>query len=136
MQRIHLIASNSIGHLGLKAAEDAYQEKLERDVRNESQIAAMQAELRVTMAAAMNGTASAVPSYRRSHESMQLIETTLSPIDAVLEALDSMECAELLAMALAHSTCETVRALKVKLADRYARDNCEEIAQARGLIEG
>lgn len=136
MQRIHLIASNSIGHLGLKAAEDAYQEKLDRDERNERQIAAVQAELRATMAAAMNGNVNAVPSYRRGHESMQIRETSQSAIDAVLEALDSMECAELLAVALAHSTCETVRALKVKLAERYARGNAEEIAQARGLLEG
>lgn len=136
MQRIHLIASNSIGHLGLKAAEDAYQEKLERDERNDKQIAAVQAELRATMAAAMNGNVNAVPSYRRGHESLQIYETSQSAIDCVLEALDSMKCAELLAVALAHSTCETVRALKAEIAKQYASDNAENIAQARGLLEG
>lgn len=136
MNRIHLIASNSIDHLGLKAAEDAYQERLDRDERNDKQIAAVQAELRATMAASMNGNVNTVPSYRRGHESLQIREVTQSAIDCVLEALDSMECAELLAVVLAHSTCETVRALKVKLAERYARDNAEEIAQARGLLEG
>lgn len=134
MGRIYNLNSPDIGNLGLKAAEARYQDGLDRDERNDKQIAAVQAELRTTMAAAMNGNVNTVPSYRRNHEAMQIREVTQSAIDCVLEALDSMECAELLAVVLAHSTCETVRALKVKLAERYARDNAEEIAQARGLI--
>lgn len=132
MGRIYNLNSPDIGNLGLKAAEARYQDGLDRDEAREQAIASIREELNLAMLGGMAGVVNVVPSYRRVNP-LQRVETTQNIHDAIAKSMDAMECAELVALVLAESECPLVARLRLALAARYARDNCEEIAEARGF---
>jgi len=134
MGRIYNLNSPDIGNLGLKAAEARYQDGLDRDEARAAAIARVQTELRIAMLAALGGIHQWVPSYSNGAPCADPRESTISVHDAVAEANDHMACAAEMALVLAHSECPLVAKWRKSLADVYARDNAEHIAQARGLI--
>lgn len=133
MNNIYTLPDANVGSKFEKAAERRYQDGLDRDEARAAAIDLVHTELRVQMLAGMSGNLKSVASYAKNSAG-EPRETMRSVIDAVLEAMDALQCAELLALVLAESECPIVGRLRIALAERYARDNCEEIAQARGLI--
>lgn len=135
MNAIYRITDANVGSKFAKAAESRHQDGLDRDEAREQAIAEIRSELSLAVLGGMAGAVKVVPSYRRANP-LQITETTQNIHDAIAESMDAMECAELVALVLAESECPLVARLRLALAARYARDNCEEIAEARGLIEG
>lgn len=132
--RLTAATEHNVGSQFAKSAEARYQDGLDRDDARESAIARVQTELRIAMLAALGGIHQWVPSYSNGVPCADPRENTISVHDAVAEANDHMACAAEMALVLAHSECPLVAKWRKSLADVYARDNAEHIAQARGLI--
>lgn len=130
--RLTAATERNVGSQFAKAAEARYQDGLDRDDAREQAIASIRNELNLAMLGGMAGVVKVVPSHRRANP-LQRVETTQNIHDAIAESMDAMECAELVALVLAQSECPLVARLRLALAARYARDNCEEIAEARGF---
>lgn len=132
--RLTAATEHNVGGEYAKSAEARYQDGLDQDEAREQAIARIQTELRVAILAALGGTHQWVPSYSNGAPGADPRENTISVHDAVAESNDNMVCAADMALVLAHSECPLVAKWRKSLADVYARDNAEHIAEARGLI--
>jgi len=120
-------------HCPITAAEDAARATIEG---NDARIAAIAEELHHAMTQGLAGFAAGVPSYRNFYDPRLVetakVETTQTSADAVLEALQSLEPAHALMMALKDSACPLVAKLRAEVVKQYVADNAEDIDAARG----
>ncbi len=135
MGQIYSLTDANVSVQFAKAAERRYQDGLDRSDARDAAVDSIRTELTLAVLGGMAGVVKTVPSYRRANP-LQIVETTQNIHDAIAESMDAMECAELLALVLSDSSCPLVARMRLALAERYARDNCEEIAEARGYFEG
>ena len=98
--------------------------------RLDAQGGAIDEELRNDMQRALAGLQGHVPSYITNGTRTR--EVLSSAADEVLVALDYMECAEALMLALKDSKCPLVAKLRGALIERYVRQNADELLAVRG----
>jgi len=104
-----------------------------REARNDERIRSLNEELEHAITQGLAGFAAGVPSYRFGSDGTHFVkvETTQTAADAVLEALQSLEPAHALMMALKDSTCPLVAKLRAEVVKQYVADNAEGIDAAR-----
>ena len=105
-----------------------------REARNDERVRSLNEELEHAMTQGIAGFAAGVPSYRFGSGGTHFakVETTQSAADAVLDALQSLEPAHALMMALKDSACPLVAKLRAEVVKQYVADNAEGIDAARG----
>jgi len=106
-----------------------------REARNDERVRSLNEELEHAMTQGLAGFAAGVPSYRFGSDGTHFVkvETTQTAADAVLEALQSLEPAHALMMALKDSACPLVAKLRAEVVKQYVNDNAECIDAARGF---
>lgn len=114
-------------------AADQNQRQIDAAAARGEAHALLQAELHTAFLRGMAGVTSAVPSYQLTQHGMLPREITSSVADEVVQALDTMECAEALMAVLKDSVCPLVAALRASLAAQYVADNADALAEARGV---
>jgi len=104
-----------------------------REARNDERVRSLNEELEHAMTQGLAGFAAGVPSYRFGSDGTHFVkvETTQTAADAVLEALQSLEPAHALMMALKDSACPLVAKLRAEVVKQYVADNAEGIDAAR-----
>ena len=104
-----------------------------REARNDERVRGLNEELEHAMTQGLAGFAAGVPSYRFGSDGTHFVkvETTQTAADAVLEALQSLEPAHALMMALKDSACPLVAKLRAEVVKQYVADNAEGIDAAR-----
>ena len=106
-----------------------------REARNDERVRSLNEELEHAITQGLAGFAAGVPSYRTCRYGPTLywskVETTQTAADAVLEALQSLEPAHALMMALKDSACSLVAKLRAEVVKQYVADNAEGIDEAR-----
>jgi len=104
-----------------------------REARNDERVRSLNEELDHAMTQGLAGFAAGVPSYRFGSDGTHFVkvETTQTAADAVLEALQSLEPAHALMMALKDSACPLVAKLRAEVVKQYVADNAEGIDAAR-----
>lgn len=105
-----------------------------REARNDERVRSLNEELEHAITQGLAGFAAGVPSYRFGSDGTHFVkvETTQTAADAVLEALQSLEPAHALMMALKDSACPLVAKLRAEVVKQYVADNAEGIDAARG----
>lgn len=105
-----------------------------REARNDERVRSLNEELEHAMTQGLAGFAAGVPSYRFGSDGTHFVkvETTQTAADSVLEALQSLEPAHALMMALKDSACPLVAKLRAEVVKQYVADNAEGIDAARG----
>ena len=108
-----------------------------REARNDERVRSLNEELEHAITQGLAGFAAGVPSYRNFYDPRLVetakVETTQTAADAVLEALQSLEPAHALMMALKDSACPLVAKLRAEVVKQYVADNAEGIDAARGF---
>ena len=106
-----------------------------REARNDERVRSLNEELEHAITQGLAGFAAGVPSYRFGSDGTHFVkvETTQTAADAVLEALQSLEPAHALMMALKDSACPLVAKLRAEVVKQYVADNAEGIDAARGF---
>ena len=106
-----------------------------REARNDERVRSLNEELEHAITQGLAGFAAGVPSYRFGSDGTNFVkvETTQTAADAVLEALQSLEPAHALMMALKDSACPLVAKLRAEVVKQYVADNAEGIDAARGF---
>ena len=104
-----------------------------REARNDERVRSLNEELEHAITQGLAGFAAGVPSYRFGSDGTHFVkvETTQTAADAVLEALQSLEPAHALMMALKDSACPLVAKLRADVVKQYVADNAEGIDEAR-----
>jgi len=104
-----------------------------REARNDERVRGLNEELEHAITQGLAGFAAGVPSYRFGSDGTHFVkvETTQTAADAVLEALQSLEPAHALMMALKDSACPLVAKLRAEVVKQYVADNAEGIDAAR-----
>lgn len=104
-----------------------------REARNDERVRGLNEELEHAITQGIAGFAAGVPSYRFGSDGTHFVkvETTQTAADAVLEALQSLEPAHALMMALKDSACPLVAKLRAEVVKQYVADNAEGIDAAR-----
>ncbi len=104
-----------------------------REARNDERVRGLNEELDHAITQGLAGFAAGVPSYRFGSDGTHFVkvETTQTAADAVLEALQSLEPAHALMMALKDSACPLVAKLRAEVVKQYVADNAEGIDAAR-----
>ena len=104
-----------------------------REARNDERVRSLNEELEHAITQGLAGFAAGVPSYRFGSDGTHFVkvETTQTAADAVLEALQSLEPAHALMMALKDSACPLVAKLRAEVVKQYVSDNAEGIDAAR-----
>ena len=104
-----------------------------REARNDERVRSLNEELEHAITQGLAGFAAGVPSYRFGSDGTHFVkvETTQTAADAVLEALQSLEPAHALMMALKDSACPLVAKLRAEVVKQYVADNAEGIDAAR-----
>lgn len=104
-----------------------------REARNDERVRSLNEELEHAITQGIAGFAAGVPSYRFGSDGTHFVkvETTQTAADAVLEALQSLEPAHALMMALKDSACPLVAKLRAEVVKQYVADNAEGIDAAR-----
>ena len=104
-----------------------------REARNDERVRSLNEELEHAITQGLAGFAAGVPSYRFGSDGTNFVkvETTQTAADAVLEALQSLEPAHALMMALKDSACPLVAKLRAEVVKQYVADNAEGIDAAR-----
>ena len=104
-----------------------------REARNDERVRSLNEELEHAITQGLAGFAAGVPSYRSGSAGTHFVkvETTQTAADAVLEALQSLEPAHALMMALKDSACPLVAKLRAEVVKQYVADNAEGIDAAR-----
>jgi len=104
-----------------------------REARNDERVRSLNEELDHAMTQGIAGFAAGVPSYRFGSDGTHFVkvETTQTAADAVLEALQSLEPAHALMMALKDSACPLVARMRAEVVKQYVADNAEGIDAAR-----
>ncbi len=104
-----------------------------REYRNDERVRGLNEELEHAITQGLAGFAAGVPSYRFGSDGTHFVkvETTQTSADAVLEALQSLEPAHALMMALKDSACPLVAKLRAEVVKQYVADNAEGIDAAR-----
>jgi len=104
-----------------------------REARNDERVRSLNEELDHAMTQGIAGFAAGVPSYRFRSDGTHFVkvETTQTAAYAVLEALQSLEPARALMMALKDSACPLVAKLRAEVVKQYVADNAEGIDAAR-----
>ena len=103
-----------------------------REARNDERVRSLNEELEHAITQGLAGFAAGVPNYVIG-SSWSKSETTQTAADAVLEALQSLEPAHALMMALKDSACPLVAKLRAEVVKQYVADNAEGIDAARGF---
>lgn len=137
MEQIYNLTDANVGSKFEKAAERGYQDGLDRDAARERALAVIGIELRVAMAQALAGNRTMLDSTRpHPVKGCDPIETSVHRVEAVNEAMDSLKVQEAFFELL--KECESTHACELRrlICEDYASSNVENIAQARGLIEG
>lgn len=116
------------------AGEEEFIDNISRTEANDARIAAIAEELQHAMTKGLAGFAAGVPSYRFGSDGTHFVkvETTQTAADAALEAMQSLEPAHALMMALKDSACPLVAKLRAEVVKQYVADNAEGIDAARG----
>ena len=106
-----------------------------REARNDERVRSLNEELEHAITQGLAGFVAGVPSYRFGSDGTHFVkvETTQTAADAVLEALQSLEPAHALMMALKDSACPLVAKLRADVVKQYVADNAEGIDAARGF---
>lgn len=112
---------------GLDAQYQRGMERGELAAQAEDEIAD---QLRVAYLAGLNGSNVFLPFVGRNQH-LQWVERTQPVWDAVLDDLDAAGIAPLVKQVLSESQCPLVAALKVALADKYAKYWAGELAEIR-----
>jgi len=104
-----------------------------REARKDERVRSLNEELEHAITQGLAGFAAGVPSYRFGSDGTHFVkvETTQTAADAVLEALQSLEPAHALMMALKDSACPLVAKLRAEVVKQYVADNAEGIDAAR-----
>lgn len=104
-----------------------------REARNDERVRSLNEELEHAITQGLAGFAAGVPSYRFGSDGTHFVkvETTQTAADAVLEALQSLEPAHALMMALKDSACPLVAKMRAEVVKQYVADNAEGIDAAR-----
>jgi len=104
-----------------------------REARNDERVRSLNEELEHAITQGLAGFAAGVPSYRFGSDGTHFVkvETTQTAADAVLEALQSLEPAHALMMALKDSACPLVARMRAEVVKQYVADNAEGIDAAR-----
>lgn len=104
-----------------------------REARKDERVRSLNEELEHAITQGLAGFAAGVPSYRFGSDGTHFVkvETTQTAADAVLEALQSLEPAHALMMALKESACPLVAKLRAEVVKQYVADNAEGIDAAR-----
>ena len=104
-----------------------------REARNDERVRILSEELEHAITQGLAGFAAGVPSYRFGSDGTHFVkvETTQTAADAVLEALQSLEPAHALMMALKDSACPLVARMRAEVVKQYVADNAEGIDAAR-----
>jgi len=105
-----------------------------REARNDERVRSLNEELEHAITQGLAGFSAGVPSYRFGSDGTHFVkvETTQTAAYAVLEALQSLEPARALMMALKDSACPLVAKLRAEVVKQYVADNAEGIDAARG----
>ena len=106
-----------------------------REARNDERVRSLNEELEHAITQGLAGFAAGVPSYRFGSDGTHFVkvETTQTAAYAALEALQSLEPARALMMALKDSACPLVAKLRAEVVKQYVADNAEGIDAARGF---
>ena len=116
-----------------------------REARNDERVRSLNEELEHAMTQGLAGFVDSIPSFTISTKKTGEFDSDGDPIytcehnksdqtaaDAVLEALQSLEPAHALMMALQDSACPLVAKLRAEVVKQYVADNAEGIDAARG----
>jgi hypothetical protein len=87
------------------------------------------AALRITFLLGLTGSDVWLPFVRFSPHAKRNVQAVQPMCDAVSETLDAVPVYEMLATVLAESVCPHVKALRVAMADEYARAHARHLAK-------
>lgn len=137
MGRIYNLTDANVGSKFAKAAEAKYQDGLDRDEARANVLDLVTLELRVAMSQALDGDRTMLDSTRpHPHAGCNPIETSVHRVEAVNDAMDSLKVQEAFFLLLKECSSTHASALRKLICEDYATSKAENVALARGLIEG